>query len=180
MKNKPYLIILTGPESTAKSTLSGQLARKLEGHCYPEYARSYLQQNGPDYSYADVQAIAQHQLAQFKEAQSFDGPFVFFDTWLLITKIWFEWHFKKMPDWIEPAICTNRADLYLLCRPDIPWVPDPLRENGGAQRKQLFEIYKKELIRYQLPFLEVGGQGDERLKNALECLRTEFVFDHEK
>ena len=49
---------------------------------------------------------------------------------------------------------------------DIPWIADPVRENGGAMRNELFEIYKEELIQYKFNYKVVNGIGDERFKIA--------------
>lgn len=65
-------------------------------------------------------------------------------------------------------------DLYLLCLPDIPWEPDPLRENGGEHRQQLFDAYKNELVKRNLNFIEVGGIGDARLENAIKAVKEFF------
>ena len=37
-----------------------------------------------------------------------------------------------------------KSRFYLLCKPDIPWESDPLRENPN-DRIKLFDIYKMEL-----------------------------------
>ena len=39
-------VVLFGPESTGKTTLSGQLARHYNTVWAPEFAREYLQKNG--------------------------------------------------------------------------------------------------------------------------------------
>lgn len=166
------LIVLTGPESTAKSTLSKGLAQHYSGKDFPEFARTYLQGKSVDYHYKfkDVEAIAKGQIAQYKEAVSGDAEYVFFDTWLIVSKVWFDWVYQRHPDWFENAIDEHPVSLYLLCQPDIPWEPDSLRENGGEVRNELFEIYKKELQQRNLPFVEIGGDGDERLKNAIAAI----------
>jgi len=165
-------IVLTGPESTAKSTLSQLLASHYGGTAYPEFARDYLNERGEHYYYTDVEAIARGQISQYHHSLENDGKFFFFDTWLIVTKIWFEWVYSKEPDWLEPTIENHPMDLYLLCRPDIPWEPDPLRENGGEQREKLFEIYKTELMERDFPFVEIGGEGEERLQNAIEAINN--------
>lgn len=169
------LIVLTGPESTAKSTLSLELARYFGGVQYPEFARQYLTGKPEHYGYDDVEAIARGQLAQYTESLAQPGEYVFFDTWLIVTKVWFDWVYRRCPDWLEAAIAGHPVDLYLLCRPDIPWEPDPLRENGGEQREQLFGIYRDELIARNLPFAEVGGVGPGRLQNAIDAV-SQFNF----
>lgn len=164
-------IVLTGPESTAKSTLSRQLAAHYHGIDVPEFARQYLAERGADYSYADVEAIAREQVKQYELAVAAKPEFVFFDTWLIVTKVWFDWVYQRVPAWLEKAIADLPVDLYLLCRPDIAWEPDPLRENGGEERLKLFEIYKEELQQRGLNFVEIGGEGDERFRSAQAAVK---------
>lgn len=165
------IIVLTGPESTAKSTLTKELARYFDGICFPEYAREYLSGKMNGYTYADVEYIAQKQIEQYEQAAQIRNKLVFLDTWLIITKVWFQWVFKLVPDWLEEAITNHPVDLFLLCRPDIPWQPDPLRENGGEEREKLFLIYKYELLSRGFYYREVAGEGKMRVTNAIETVR---------
>jgi len=165
------IIVITGPESTAKSTLTKELATYFDGVWFPEYAREYLE-GKTGYTYGDVEKIARKQIGQYEAARRVQNGLVFLDTWLIITKVWFEWVYKRVPFWLEEAITEYPVDLFLLCRPDIPWKPDPLRENGGGQREQLFRIYKNELLTRGFCFAEVGGDGETRLRNAIEALKS--------
>jgi nicotinamide riboside kinase len=61
--------------------------------------------------------------------------------------------------------------LFLLCRPDLPWEADPVRENGGENRIRLFEEYRNELIHYGFSFVEISGTDDQRLNNAMDAIR---------
>ena len=166
------IIAVTGPESTAKSTLTNELSQYFQAISFPEYAREYLAEKGHHYTYADVEEIARKQVTQYEEAQYSDCEWVIFDTWLIITKVWFEWVFDRTPDWIEQAIADHPVDLYLLCKPDIPWEPDPLREHGGEEREQLYQLYKNELVSRGLPFTEIGGMGEERVLNAIQAVKA--------
>lgn len=163
------IIVLTGPESTGKSVLARQLAAHFGGASFPEYARSYLEERDTSaYTYEDVETIARGQLQQYIEAQTSDADYVFLDTWLIITKVWFRWVYDKEPLWLEDAIASYPVDLYLLCQPDLEWEADPLRENGGDNRLALYDEYKKELMAHGCNFGEIGGEGEKRLWNAVE------------
>ncbi len=168
--NKSYRIVVTGPESTAKSTLSTQLAAHFNGKFFPEYARLYLDKKGANYDYSDVVEIAKGQVQQFQESLNHSCKFYFFDTWLIITKVWFQWVYNKYPDWLDQEIENYKIDFYLLCKPDIQWKPDLLRENGGEERIRLFNTYKEELINMNAKFIEIGGEGELRLQNAIDAI----------
>jgi nicotinamide riboside kinase len=158
--------VLTGPESTGKSLLADQLARHFGGNCIGEYAREYIAGINRPYTEADVIEIARIQYSQYNENAGTDAP-VFFDTWLIITKIWLEVVFGSSYDWIDDVIRDSSIDLYLLCYPDIPWEPDPLRENGGPMRDRLYGMYKSTLDTFALPYRIIRGSGDERRNNAI-------------
>ena len=68
----------------------------------------------------------------------------------------------------------NRIDFYLLCNTDLPWVADPVRENGGEKREKLFERYKLELEHYGFDYSVVSGSGKSRIKSALMGLKHFF------
>ncbi len=158
-------IAITGPESTGKSKLAAWLAGHYQALWVPEYARQYLEKNGPDYTPEDIVAIARGQLANENAATENASRVLFCDTDLLVTKIWCEVVFGFCPEWIEKQFHAHRYDLYLLCYPDIPWEPDPLRENPN-DRKELFGLYLKILEENNLPFRIIKELGLVRFKNA--------------
>lgn len=176
MNNRPeqIRIAVTGPESTGKTTIAKRLAEMYNGLYIPEYARDYVEKLNHHYTFEDVEAIAQMQVMQYKQAYESDARFVFFDTWLIITKVWFEWVYQRVPDWLEDEIQKCRIDLFLLCRPDLPWEADTVRENGGENRIKLYNRYKSYLDEYGFRYVEIEGIGEARIAKAVEMLRLNF------
>lgn len=175
--NKPLKqirIAVTGPESTGKTTLAIQLSGQFGGLYIPEYARNYVEKLNHHYTFEDVEAIARMQVTQYQQALDSDCRFVFFDTWLIITKVWFEWVYNKVPEWLNHEIRNCPIDLFLLCRPDLPWEADSVRENGGENRIKLYNQYKSNLQEYGFNFIEVEGVGDNRVATAAESVRRIF------
>ena len=144
-----YKVAIIGPESTGKSTLARELAEQFKGTYVPEYAREYVERKGrKELTYDEVCEIAREQIKSISEA-----GFYFFDTELIVTKVWFEYAFGKVPEWLTEAIKTYPMDLYLLTYPDIPWVPDPARYNGSqAMREELFDRYEEEVKATGVPY----------------------------
>jgi NadR type nicotinamide-nucleotide adenylyltransferase len=171
-QKKQIRVAITGPECTGKTELAKRLANVYGGTYISEYAREYCQQLKHQYTYEDVEIIASHQVEHYLATQISTDQLFFFDTWLIITKVWFKWVFGKSPDWLERKIQDYPMDLYLLCRPDLPWKPDQVRENGGENRLKLYEEYRQELIAYGFPFAEIEGAGDARLYSAIAALRN--------
>ncbi len=170
-QEQPKIIVITGAESTGKSLLTSYLGHAFSSPWYPEYAREYLEKSGPAYSQYDVETIAHMQFVQMEEALTLNARFVFFDTWLIITKVWMEVVYGKSPEWISEAIACAPVDLFLLCDTDIPWIPDPFRENGGEMREKLSAMYRENLNHYGLNFRIISGQGEERFECARKIIQ---------
>ncbi|MCX6283165.1 MAG: ATP-binding protein [Bacteroidetes bacterium] len=173
MTHKLRKIAITGPESTGKSMLAQQLASQFETVWVPEYAREYLELNGPSYHEEDILAIARGQLEQETKALSKASGFIFCDTEFIVTKIWSEVKYGRCHPWISEQAVNHVYDLYLLCDIDLPWESDPLREHPGM-RKELFELYCNELKEMGFPFFIVSGYGPDRLRNAVGIIHEWF------
>ena len=125
-------IVVIGPESTGKSTLCAQLAAHYNTLWVPEYAREYLEKNGPEYSYEDLLTIAKgqidleekvcnNQLAINHQPSTINPELstVFIDTDMYVMKVWSEFVFNKCHNWILNRIAERKYDLYLLCDIDL-------------------------------------------------------------
>jgi nicotinamide riboside kinase len=172
-------ISITGPESTGKSALSRQLADYFEGVYVPEFAREYLELNGPKYTKDTVEFIAARQIELQNQEFEVGIPIVIFDTDLFVCKIWMEHVFGDCPQWINEAISLQNFELSLLMQVDLPWEDDPLREHP-RERTMLFEKYHNALVQSSQSFEIIKGLGDERFKNALEKIKQHFpeLFEH--
>ena len=175
------IIVVTGPESTGKSTLCQQLAEHFHSEYITEYARNYVAERDYKYTYEDVEHIARYQHEYLrkkiedikcKPAESDEPYMLFVDTHLIITKVWFEKVYGREPEWIADAIKQSPVDLYLLCQPDTPWEYDPVRENPNI-RPELYNRYKQLIEQHRFPYAEVSGLGESRLQCALEKLKVE-------
>jgi nicotinamide riboside kinase len=153
------------------------LARHFGTIFVPEYARKYVAGLNRPYTYEDVEHIANTQVRQLQEYSVHATGLIFLDTHLIITKVWFDEVFHRRPEWISKVIAAQEIDLYLLCHTDIPWVPDPVRENGGERREALYRIYRKELEHAGCPYAVVTGMGEDRLRNAIELVDY-FIKQH--
>jgi nicotinamide riboside kinase len=89
---------------------------------------------------------------------------------LIITKVWFDLVFGKCPDWVIDHIRSSKIDLFLVCDTDLPWIADPVRENGGEKREQLIQLYCKEIKSFGFRFEIVNGIGPLRTENAIKAL----------
>ncbi len=159
---------IIGPESSGKSTLARYLAKRYNGVLIPEYARDYVERKGTtEVTFDELCAIAKHQIEELEHLTAEGGLTVersvsatvcqaqpvFFDTELIITKVWFDYAFGRIPEWLNENIHRFPMDVYLLTYPDIAWVPDPARSNGSdAIRKELFDRYEAEIQALDIPY----------------------------
>lgn len=169
-------VLITGAESTGKSELSKALSEHYGGVVVPEYAREFVQNLDRNYNYGDVEHIARWQQKSYDQDLP-PGSFVFFDTWLIITRVWFEVVFQKIPSWIDQQISQAEFDLVLLCHTDLPWIPDGLRENGGRKRMMLQKRYLELIQSYGWTYGIVRGVGEDRLKNAIHWMERTLNDD---
>jgi NadR type nicotinamide-nucleotide adenylyltransferase len=166
---QPKKIVVTGPESTGKSTLCEQLATKYNTNWVPEYAREYLMKLGRPYTYDDLLIIARGQLdMEDRITASLKSPLLFIDTDMYVMKVWCEYVFGKCHPFILDEIVNRKYDAYLLCNTDLPWVADELREYPDLEsREQLFHMYKDLMINQSTPWCVISGNYDERLQKAI-------------
>lgn len=92
------------------------------------------------------------------------------DTDILTIKIWSEVKYGSCDKWILKTWKNKLPDFYILCPPDIPWEPDPLRESP-TNRQQLFDIYFYHLVLSQVDFIVLEGNWEERKEALLELFK---------
>lgn len=172
MKKKRTHIVITGPESSGKTTLSRHLARHFGSYWVPEFARPYLSGLGRAYQPSDLLAIARGQWLWERYALARSEEWLFSDTSLLVLKVWSDYRYGATDDWILEQLHRYPPAAYLLCTPDLPWVDDPLRENPD-DRHVLFEIYERELRALGVPYRRVAGADPtDRFRMAVQAVEV--------
>lgn len=160
-------IAVIGPESTGKSTLVKQLAEHFSAPFVPEFARDYLESKSTKtYDFSDLEQIAHGQLSLMHVATKETGGLVFFDTDLITLHIWALDKFNKPIPLVEENLHLAKADLYLVCSPDIPWEADPLREDS-LRRDELFAWNLAVLESLEVHAEIITGTGGARTKRAI-------------
>lgn len=176
-------IAVVGPESCGKTTLCEDLM--LHYHCgmVGEVSREYLEELDRPYEEHDLLEIArsiyelhgsaQHWVDMHEASVSLGevpkgakpiAPMIF-DTDLLNICIWSQEKYGRVDPEIEEMMATTHYKWRFLCRPDIPWEPDPLRENPH-DRDRLFDIWERELKARNLPYTIIEGDPEQRLRTA--------------
>ncbi|MDB4189913.1 ATP-binding protein [Flavobacteriaceae bacterium] len=167
-------IVLFGPESTGKTTLSIQLAKHYNTVWVQEYARPYLQkvwnQERRTCQQKDILPIAFGQIALENRLAKRADKVLICDTDLLETKVYSSAYYGGFVDPIlEKAATENTYNLYLLTYIDTPWEADDLRDRP-EQRLEMFEAFQKALDEHDRPYLLLKGDKESRLKKAVEAI----------
>ena len=166
-------IVITGPESTGKSTLASELAMHYKTVFVPEVARAYIDLIQRPYIQNDLLEIAKLQRAEEDKLISQATKFLICDTDLQVIKVWSEFKYNTCDNWIIEELKSNKPDLYLVCNIDLPWQEDTQREHPN-ERQELFDIYHKELITMNANFEIITGQQSERTARSIKAINQFF------
>ncbi len=161
-------ILVTGAECSGKSTLSKELSEELSIPWFPEYARTFLEENGPHYTQGDILRIAKEH---YNLVQSFPpDQALILDTYLLNLKIWTEYKFLEAEPWIDQQLLTMTPFNHVfLLSPDLAWEQDGFRESEG-KRNELFELFGRQLTKLNWDYSVISTAGRTRLDTALAMI----------
>jgi HTH-type transcriptional repressor of NAD biosynthesis genes len=165
---RPELIrvVLTGSESTGKTTLAERLAAHYNVDWVPEFVRDFAARKGTPIEFSDHGAIARGQIELEDHYASRGGRLLVQDTDLVSTVIYCEHYFGRVPKWIEDEARTRRPRLYLVMDIDHPWVADQVRDRGHV-REAMHELFIAGLDRLDAEYRIIRGSPDERFARAI-------------
>ena len=164
----PVRIVITGPESSGKTTLSEELSKHFNAYMIREQSREFLESRDGIYEQDDLLEIARLQYEAMQTPVKDQHPLIISDTGLLVMKIWSLYKYQAVDPWIDEHL-NDYGDFYFLCKPDLPWVEDPLRENPN-DRHILFDMYHEELKKMKASYFIIERENRfEKAKQALEA-----------
>ncbi|MCA9635866.1 MAG: AAA family ATPase [Myxococcales bacterium] len=173
---RPYFVrrvSIFGPESTGKSTLAAALARRYGGALVSEYARTWLEHQGREVIFDDMEIIARGQIAAEEALARASDRLLVCDTDPLATVIWSEVLFGEVAPWLRAAAPRRRYDLTLLLDVDVPWVADPVRylpdERASFRRR-----CERALAAAERPYTLLRGDWEARWQGA--CAAVDALF----
>ncbi|MBT8259373.1 MAG: ATP-binding protein [Bacteroidia bacterium] len=165
-------VVIFGPESTGKTTLSQMLARHYNSVWVPEYARDYLQDKWNNERMTcephDLVPIAIGQMKLENELAQKTESVLICDTDLLETKVYSEAYYLGSCDpHLDKYALKNTYDLYFLTYIDVPWIADDLRDKPD-ERERMFNAFKDALEQNKRPYVLLKGTKNERLQEAVK------------
>jgi NadR type nicotinamide-nucleotide adenylyltransferase len=162
-------VVLTGSESTGKTTLAAELAARYGTKLVPEFVRAFAEERGGVIEFTDHGPIARGQMALEDEYIAGGGDLLVQDTDLLSTVVYCRHYFGRCPPWIEEAAASRRPDLYLLCEIDAPWVADGVRDRGD-RRDEMQALFRDEVRASGVRTVFIAGEREARARAAVSAI----------
>lgn len=177
-------VVIMGPESTGKSTMTKKLAEYFDSNYVEEYGRTYCETIKPacEFNEEDYYIIARtHGASVLRGFRSSPCKFLFVDTEAITTKLFGELYLNEFNDcWIEQIIKKQHFDLYLLLDIDVPWIDDGTRD-FPKDRKNHFNMIETELKMRGLPYVIINGSNyDDRFNKAVNEIKKISPFYNKK
>jgi NadR type nicotinamide-nucleotide adenylyltransferase len=170
-------IVITGAESTGKSTLAKALSDYYGEPCSGEFVRSYVDLHERELNQSDLEPIAKGQLtledAELEQAQRL----IFHDTNILSSIIYANVYFDTDIEWLNHRFLERDYSLYLLCMPDIPWEADEGQRESPEARDDLHIRFKHHLDYLKLPYVEIHGSKQARMSQAVRAIEAIFAAE---
>lgn len=162
-------VVLTGSESTGKSTLGARLAARYGVELVPEFVRDFAQRKGGSIDFSDHGPIAKGQMALEDEYAARADRLLLQDTDLLSTVVYCRHYFGRCPVWIEQAARERCPSLYLLCEIDAPWIADGVRDRG-ERREEMQRLFREAVAESGATFVVLEGGLSRRETNAVDAI----------
>ncbi len=166
-----YRVVITGAESTGKTTLVEQLAAHFEAPFSQEFVRDFVQSIDRPIREQDLNAIMSGQIKYENEAYGNSPRLVFHDTNLLSNVIYADYYFKQHPKELDLALSANQYDLYLFCQNEIPWEADGAQRDSPQARNELHQAFEEMLEVCTVPVVKIKGNPEDRFHQAINAIR---------
>lgn len=167
-------VAILGAECTGKSELAQALAAHFAGlgrsvHTVPEVLREWCAAHGRTPLAHEQAAIAAEQARRVLAAPPTEVLIA--DTSPLMTAVYSDIYFGDTALYAAALTHQQRFNVTLLASTDVPWVADGVQRDGLAQQQRVQARLREVLLAAQLPFHEVVGLGEARLRSALSGIQ---------
>ena len=173
-------VAFLGAPSTGKTSLAEMMSRELNTTWMPEYGREYWEKNQKNrrLSLEQLVEIAEEHIRR-EDVMTVDANrFLVVDTDATTTCMFsLYYHGKVHPRLAQLANNTrDRYNLFFLCGDDIPY-DDTWDRSGYANRTIFQKQIRADLLRRNIPFIDLKGSLDIRIQTVREILQDFDKFD---
>lgn len=172
-------VVLLGTESSGKSTMCERLAEKFKTTWVKEYGRYYTENIKEDLSINDFYNIVNGQKELVKSELEHANKIIFCDTETITTKIFSELYcpneYKEGDNFFENEIKSQKYDLYILLDYNTEFIQDGNRRFRNERSKH-YNMIKNELIKYNIPYIEVSGESYDLKFNTIVNIIEDMFF----
>lgn len=168
-------IAVVGGECTGKTLLCQALAAALPGLWVPEYLREFVDRHERVPTRADQGNIFDAQIRREADALAHAAragvAWVACDSAPIATALYSAMYFDDRSLAEQAAQHHASYAFTLLTDIDLPWEPDGVQRDGPAVRAAFDERVHAWLAARGVPFARIGGEGSQRVDNAIAALR---------
>jgi HTH-type transcriptional regulator, transcriptional repressor of NAD biosynthesis genes len=170
-------VVITGAESTGKTTLAQTLAMRFKTEWVPEYGRAFseemLARDGAyHFESADFEHIARTQCDRENNAARRCNKVLICDTDAFATSLWHRRYMNSPSPAVEKIAADHpRPALCLLSKCDTPFVQDGTRD-GEHIREWMHAEFERELAAHDRPFVLLEGSYAERTARAIAAVEA--------
>jgi HTH-type transcriptional repressor of NAD biosynthesis genes len=162
-------VCILGAESTGKTTLALELAKRYRTIWVTEYGREYSECHGKKlgdaWSTWEFRHIAEVQTEREDRLAQRANGVLFCDTDLFTTACFHKAYLGCKDAELERLARSRRYDLYLLCGLDVPFVQDGWRDDG-PHRAAMDAAYREFLEETGVPWVDLRGPYAGRFAQA--------------
>ena len=166
----PRRIAILGAESTGKSTLAQDLARRRGAPWVPEYLREFVEREARTPREEEQVGIAFTQVAREEQAAAQARELLFCDTTPLMTMLYSQHYWGRVDTRLAQLALARDYALTLVTAPDTPWEPDGLQRESEQVRQRIHAQLLETLAALERPYVLVRGTAGERVAQVAKLL----------
>lgn len=170
ISSAPTHIVVTGGESSGKSTLAQKLGDHFGAPVLPEYLRAFVELTGGIPKESDLPLIVSGHLSQVSASAPIKTPLLVLDTDLVSTMAYQQYYFDNCPTWMAELARREMAPLYILCDVHIPYEAEEGMRDSEEARLAIHDLISQTLDQWQANRVTVSGSVTDRVAKSIEAI----------